>query len=56
MATTAAAIFGNHFARVIQCFAQKKIRVALVPWVTGTNLVQSFFETDFLHVIVLLVQ
>jgi len=47
-------LFGYDFLRVVQRFANKEISVARVTRVFGVDLLESFFETDFLHFKVLI--
>src|SRR5689334_15301400 len=55
MTRTTAIIFANGFLRVIQRFADKQISIPRIALIFRSNFSESFFETDFLHVKVLVV-
>jgi hypothetical protein len=49
-------IFANRLLGVVQCFADKQVRLAVIARVFGLDLYQCLFETDFLHITVVLLQ
>ena len=56
VADAAAGILADGLLRVVQRLADEQVGVAVVARVFGLDLCQCFFETDFVHVTVLLFQ